>query len=307
MNTPPLCISLAVIACLMPVLSGCGDRATKKEATVNEPAPTNPPVASTPSEPTEVTGVEHLNRVPPPVQRTTKAQIPKGKITNVHKVTEDGETTFEVQIAQTVTRTLKVDADGTLAGFQVFEAELPVAVQKVLRANLGNAKLRQIYRETEDEDVFYTTDVVVGGNTNTLSISDDGDWWSLDITTEQAPAPVQQTVKRLWGSLEITDVSKTSEDGEVGYEFEGEKDGRQHSLTIAPDGSLVAREDELELSLVPAVVQSKVKNQIGTGELIRIARATNEVGVSFEVEAQKGGKSLEFRVDPAGKLIEDEN
>src|SRR5580765_4872970 len=282
MKTPPLCISLAVIACLMPVLSGCGDHAPKKEVALNEPAPTNAPVASTPSEPAEATGIERLNRVPPTVQRTIKGQIPRGKITDVRKVTEDGETTYEVQIAQTVSRTLKVGADGTLIGFQVFDPELPAAVQRVLRADFKTVKLRQIYRETEDDDIFYTTDVVEGGNTNALTIADDGNWWSLDIELEQAPAPAQQTVKRLWGNLEITDVSKTSEDGEVAYEFEAEKDGHQHSLTIAPDGSLVAREDELELSLVPAVVQSTVKSKIGAGELTRIARATTEVGVSFE-------------------------
>ena len=83
------------------------------------------------------------------------------------------------------------------------------------------------------------------------------------------------------------DVSKTSEDQTVAYEFEAEKDGRQHSLTIAPDGHLLAREDELELSLVPASVQKTVKGQIGNGELVRIARATNEDGVRFEIEARK--------------------
>ena len=70
---------------------------------------------------------------------------------------------------------------------------------------------------------------------------------------------------------------------------------------------LLAREDELELSLVPASVQKTVKGQIGNGELVRIARATNEDGVRFEIEARKNGKSLEFSVNPAGKILENEN
>jgi len=249
---------------------------------------------------------DHPLNLPRQVQETVRAEVGRAKVNKVQKVTEDGETTFEVHVTQTMNRTLKVSSDGTLLGFELFQFELPSAVKKVLRTDFARAKLGKIYRETEDEDTIYSLDVIEQGRTNGLSIAEDGDWWSLDIELDQAPSPVQQTVRRLWGNLEISDVSKTFEGGEVAYELEAEKDGKQHSLTVAPDGRLVAREDELDLALVPAVVQRAVKGQIGTGELIRIARATNEVRVSFEVEARKDGKSLEFSVDQAGKLLEDE-
>jgi len=249
---------------------------------------------------------DHLANLPRQVQETIKAEVGRAKVNKVQKVTQDGETTFEVHVTQTMNRTLKISGDGTLVGFELFQFELPSAVKKALRTDFAKAKFAKIYRETEDEDTVYSMEVMEQGRTNSLSVAEDGAWWSLDVELDQTPSLVQQTVRRLWGTLEISDLSKTFEDGEVAYELEAEKDGKQHSLTIAPDGRLVAREDELDLALVPAVVQQTVKGQIGTGELVRIARATNEVRVSFEVEARKDGKNLEFSVDPAGKLLEDE-
>lgn len=276
--------------------------ASANAAPANEDPSTNAPAPGAAAVPEIKPGA-----LPRRIKDVIKAEVGPSKITKAYKITEEGETTFEVEVSHTLNRSLRIASDGTLLGFEVFRFELPGAVKKVLRTNFASAQYDRIYREGEDDDTTFTLDVIEQGRTNSLSIAEAGDWWSLDITLEQAPLAARQTLRRLWGNLEATDVSKTFEDGEIAYEFEAEKDGKEHSLTIGEDGHLIAREDELEISLVPAAVQKTVKAQLGTGELLRIARATNAVSVSFEVEARKNNKDWEFSVDPTGKLIEDEN
>ncbi len=295
---------IPTLAGVLLAFCGCGGDSAKKDLSTNTPPATNAfaePAGAKPAPPNEL-----LAGLPPGVQKTIRDQVGEGDITSVDRTTEDGATTFDIQMSQTLYRNFTVGSDGQLLRFQVFESELPVKVRRALRADFGKAELGEIYRETEEEEGTYVIEVAEGGRTNTLTVGDGGDWWSLDIELAQAPAVVQATVRRLWGDLEATDVSKTSEDGEVTYEFGAEKDDREHTLTIAPDGRLLAREDELALSLVPASVQTAVQKQIGAGKLVRIARASSEDVVSYEIEALKDGQSVEFRLDATGKMLEDE-
>ncbi len=303
-NRIPTTTFLPVLASVWLALCGCGGDSARKERSTNTPPATDALADAAEAKPPSEEAL--LAGLPPGVQKAIKDQMGEGDITSIDRTIEDGATTFDVQTSQTIFRNFTVGSDGQLLRYQVFESELPMKVRRTLRADFGKAELGEIYRETEDEEAVYVTDVVEGGRTNTLTLGDGGDWWSLDIELAQVPTAVQATVRRLWGELEATDVSKTSEDGEVTYEFEAEKDDRGHNLTIAPDGRLLAREDELALPLVPASVQAAVSKQIGAGELVRIARATSEDIVSYEIEAMKDGQSVDFRLDATGKLLEDE-
>jgi hypothetical protein len=297
------------------LVAGCGDRAAKNEphsmtnavAASTEtlvPAPQPAPV----SQPATPPKFDPLANLPPEVLNAIKVQVGDGEITSLERIIEDGERSFEVtMLKDQVSRAFSLDADGKLLSYQVFESELPASVQEIVRAQAGKARLGEIRRETQDQETIYAIEVVTAGQTNSLEAAESGQHWSLEIDLEQSPAPVQQTVRKLWASLEITAAHRSGEKADVVYEFEAEQENREHRLTIGLDGRLLGREDEVTLSLAPVPVQSEVKARIGAGELIRISRTTEDDQVSYDIEALKDGTPLEFSLDAAGKALEANN
>jgi hypothetical protein len=65
-----------------------------------------------------------------------------------------------------------------------------------------------------------------------------------DLTVEDLPPPVQQTVQREVGEGHITDIDREHHGERLVYEVEFDRDQREYKLKVAPDGRVVRMEED---------------------------------------------------------------
>ena len=72
-----------------------------------------------------------FKELPAAVQKTILAQVGDGKLGDIDKVIEDGETRYDVELTKAgVERSFSIATDGRLISWQMFMRELPEAVRK---------------------------------------------------------------------------------------------------------------------------------------------------------------------------------
>ncbi len=302
-------LALHALLSLLVVTSGCKPTAaTTKAATTPLVSVTNAPTAIAALQEAVPIPRDPLCGLPDEVQETIRLQVGNGKLTRLTLIdegTDDADRVFDGEMIKAgVTRGFSVAEDGTPVLLQVFESELPEAVRTIVYRQVEKGKLGEITRMIEEGETNYTAEIALEGRTNTLSVAENGGSWSLDIDLTQIPAAVQKTVHLIWGQLQPTAASRKGEESEVFYELVAEREGRRSSLSIAPDGRFIAREDELPLSMVPAPVQTAVKGKVGAGELLSLSKLSYAVaGVFYEATARRDGEVLEFSLDASGAVL----
>lgn len=142
--------------------------------------------------------------------------------------------------------------------------ELPKAIQKIVIREIGDVPIDDIDREEDDGEIEYDVEAENDSIRIELEISEDGTFLQRDITEEisfaELPKPVQDTVRRHVGSLEIDDIERKSELGkDVFYDVEVDDMGIEIELEIAQDGTLIDIDvsDPIELR-VELVAKSKL-------------------------------------------------
>ena len=76
---------------------------------------------------------------------------------------------------------------------------LPTAVQKTIRAQVGDGKLRAIDQDDEDGRVSYDVEMVRQGKTRGFTVGEDGNLVDTEVFLDELPAAVQQTIKKTVG------------------------------------------------------------------------------------------------------------
>jgi uncharacterized membrane protein YkoI len=243
--------------------------------------------------------------LPAKAHQTILAQAADGEINSVNESIQDGVVVLEVEFTKDkLSRSFSVDTDGNLLSFEVFEAELPPAVKVVIGKEFPGASFSQIEMQPdEDGKCLYAMEVECEGREHSLTVSEKGDWWSLEIEAERVPDQVKRAIGRLWDGFKMSSIRKIAQQGDICYEFDAEQEALQHRLTVAPDGHVIGRQDQTTLEQVPTAVRSRVMNQIGAGELIQISQATCEDVVSYEVTALKDGQEIAFSVNRGGQVL----
>ena len=135
---------------------------------------------------------------------------------------------------------------------------LPPAVQKTVRAQAPNGEIAKVDKTTRDGMEVYEIEFREPGSNPKLLVSLDGKLLSTDMTKpagaiERAltptgavgtklsalPAAVQKTIQSQVPNAEIADISRHEKDGRVIYEVEFTDKGKNPSIQVAEDGTLV--------------------------------------------------------------------
>ncbi len=142
--------------------------------------------------------------------------------------------------------------------------ELPKAIQKIALREIGDVPIDDIDRNEDDGEIIYDVEAENDRIKIELEIASDGTLLQRDITEEisfsELPKPVQDTVRRHIGTLEIDDMERKTELGAVVfYDVEADDMGIEIDLEIAPDGTLIDKDlsDPIELR-VELVAKSKL-------------------------------------------------
>lgn len=249
-----------------------------------------------------------LTDAPVIVQKVIKAQIGTNTLTAVEKAYEDDGIKYEVTFTtpKNEDRNCTIDEMGKLESLEIALGDAPPVVQAAAKKQLGAGVLDEIDRVTDSDGTTYQINFTTkAGDERSFTLNDWGTLESLEITLADTPKVVQQSIKAEVGAGEVQDVDKIFEDGNITYEVGmTTKGGRYRNFTIAEDGKLDSR--EVNLAETPVLVQATIKEQLGTGKILRIDRSflEKDTGVfPYEVQAEKNGKPFDFSVGPKGKFL----
>ena len=136
--------------------------------------------------------------------------------------------------------------------------ELPPAVQKTARAQAPNDEIADVSKTTENGTDAYKIEFREGNQTPQVLIAPDGRLLSSDfpkpagtiqrlLTPTGAtgtpfsalPLPVQQTIKAHSPNAPIASISRKDENGRTIYDVQFQDAGKNPSIKVAEDGTLV--------------------------------------------------------------------
>ncbi len=122
------------------------------------------------------------------------------------------------------------------------------------------------------------------------------------------PAPVTNTLHRLYPGAELRDVDEDGENGEDAarhYKVELRLAGKRGEawLRLMPDGSLVELKEEREAEPMPEVVRKALSRAFPKGRVTE-ARLVTRTVVTYEVEMREGERRREVTLSPRGRILE---
>jgi N-methylhydantoinase A/oxoprolinase/acetone carboxylase beta subunit len=141
------------------------------------------------------------------------------------------------------------------------------------------------------------------GQERAFTVEENGTISSLEVALAETPTAVQKTVTAQVGAGKLDSIARIFDETTT-YDVEmTAADGKEREFSVGADGRLLSIRVTLEET--NADVQKTIKEQIGTGRLLRIDKSfvkKNKVE-PYEVEALKNGKPFYFSVGPKGRFL----
>ncbi len=136
---------------------------------------------------------------------------------------------------------------------------LPPAVQTAVRAQAPNAEIASVSKTTDNGVDAYKIEFREEGKNSQMVVASDGRVLSSDLPTKPAgalkkmltptgavgtqfsalPEKVQATIQKHAPASEIADISRHEDNGRVIYEVEFRDQGKNPTIRVADDGTLV--------------------------------------------------------------------
>lgn len=176
--------------------------------------------------------------------------------------------------------------------------DLPAAVQKSVRQQIGKSEVTAIEKQDEDGEISYDVDFVRNGEERSLSVMDNGRLLSIAMGLLEVPAPVRNTINQQLKGASLDLIEKTFDDDEITYEVAITRGSAERSFTVGADGKLVRV--QLDLAEAPKAVQKTISAQGGQpGDIFRVLE---DNVVTYEATISKGGQDREISVAENGHL-----
>ncbi len=253
----------------------------------------------------EVRKAVPFSTLPQAVQRTIQKQVGNAVPAEAERVEEDGDVTFDVEI--TVggrERDITVAEDGSLLSIEVSFAETPVAVQKAVRAQVGTGALVSVDKIFDGSDTSY--DVVMttkDGQERAFTVEENGTVSSLEVGLAETTPAVQKAITAQVGTGKLATITRIFDEA-TSYDVDmTAADGKEREFSVVNDGKLLSI--RVTLGELNAAVQKTIREQIGSGKILRIDKSFQRRSktLPYEVEGMKDGKRFNFSVGEAGKFL----
>lgn len=247
-----------------------------------------------------------LEQLPLPVKATVQKQLAEGRLLEVEKDDDEQDISFLVRFTNKTgaTRELTVGEDGVLLTLEIGLEEAPAPVQKTIRSQAAQNKIKLIDEAFEDGEISYEVDVeTVDGTPRTFSVDAAGKLTRVQIGLENLPAAVRKTMDANLLGGKLVEAHKLIDDADISFEGDVDHDGKVRDIIVAADGKL----ESVELSMAELTVAARktIESKVGNGRVTRVEKSTQEKqGVMpYEVEARKDGKLIRFSVGPRGRFL----
>ena len=246
-----------------------------------------------------------LSSLPAAVQKAVQTQVGDGKLGEIQRVEDEGEVSFEVTVSKGETeRSFTLGAEGTLLSMEVELSATPGVVRQTIEKQVGAGTLDNINKRFDDGEVSYEVDFTTKADAErSFTVGADGRLQRVQVTLAEVSAAVRKTIEAQAGESKPGDIFKTFEDGDIFYDVEMTRAGKDRDFSVAANGRLASQ--EVFLSELPAPARKTVKEKIGDGKILRIDEVfeKREGVFPFEVAGRKDGQPFNFSVGPKGRFL----
>lgn len=247
--------------------------------------------------------VVKLTDVPDAVQKTIQKQVAKGKLNQIEKFTEDGVTTFEVEMHKGGRpHTFTVSEYGDLLNIEVFLGETPVPVREAIKKRATGAELEGITKVFENGNVSFEADITRDGKTRTYTFDNKGELIELELSLIEAPAPVQQAIQRVTGVHKLGDITELFEDGETNFEVEINPDEKGPVMTFDSKGEVLSVEEAVLQSKLTPAAQKTLTDLLKSDRLVSLTKTTEDGEVSYNADIRRADKWEAVTIGADGKV-----
>jgi uncharacterized membrane protein YkoI len=142
----------------------------------------------------------------------------------------------------------------------------------------------------------------------TVTVTRAGEEKEETLSLDKVPDVVHKALAAYAQDTEVKKAEVGDEDGKKVYEFDIEQGGKSFELSFSKKGKFMGREEDIQLSDMPAAAQTALQGQAGDGKLSGFEKAEDkDHKITYEADIEKGGKKTEVAVDENGKVISTED
>ena len=153
--------------------------------------------------------------------------------------------TYQVDMTRdTTNRQFTVDGDGKLLEMEVFFPETPPSVQLTIQSNTAGAKIEDITKSFEEEDVTYDVEMTQAGRTRVFSVSTNGELLLRQVFLDEAPAAVQKAIQAQSARGHLGDINLSTQSGKTNYEVDVVSGRKTVTVTFDAAGALQSEEED---------------------------------------------------------------
>lgn len=122
----------------------------------------------------------------------------------------------------------------------------PKAVQETILKEAGKNEVKEVVQITSKDGKTVTYEAEWGekGKITELLVSSDGKIISTtkQITIDDVPKPVKETILKEAGANKIEDIEVVTEGDKTTYEAEWKENGKEIDLKVSPDGKVISKD-----------------------------------------------------------------
>jgi uncharacterized membrane protein YkoI len=184
-----------------------------------------------------------LSETPPSVQKTINAKVAGAIPGEIRKIMDGAEVSYDVLMTKADRRrSFTVSTNGELLEEQVFNEELPPAVQNALQAQAKRGRLGKISQSTEQGKVYYEVALAIGLEDYRVTFNAAGalDSEEEDIAWAALPAKVKIVLHPFQVAGEdVDDVVRTTKGTNTTYDIVLRNGKTRRTLTFDKNGQTV--------------------------------------------------------------------
>ena len=125
------------------------------------------------------------------------------------------------------------------------------------------------------------------------------------LKSSDVPPPVAASVNKLYPGAVISHWSMETEAGKTTYEASVKDAAGNRDVVVAPDGTLVATEEKVALSTVPAEARQAIKTKYPSATIKGAEKITHDGTVDYEFDLAHASHH-EVTISTAGKILKEE-
>jgi len=126
------------------------------------------------------------------------------------------------------------------------------------------------------------------------------------IAMNDLPSAVRAAAEKAIAGGALKRILLESEDGQDAYSVEASIAGKKKEFTFAPDGVLLAEEEDVAFAQLPETVRAAAETYFGGSRSLRASKELAKSVTYYEVGGRKEGKDVSVKFSAGGALLDEE-